>query len=147
VTQNFSLHENYGDEEPTEVGSDRAFGCTVGTILVIIGAAKAFMAGAIPPLACLIFAAGALLLFLGIFAPSRLSGLNRVWSKMGVAIGKVVNPIILALLFFIVVTPTALVMRLAGKRPLRLAADATAATYWIEREPPAGGASSMKRQY
>jgi hypothetical protein len=147
VNQNSSLHENYRDEEPTKAGSDRAFGCTVGGMLMLIGATKAFVAGAISSVVCLIFASGALLLLLGIVAPSRLSALNRLWLKVGTAIAKVVNPIILALLFFLVVTPMAFFMRIVGKRPLRLAADRTATTYWIEREPPAGEESSMKRQF
>jgi hypothetical protein len=147
VSQNFSLHETYRDEEPAEAGGDRAFGCTVGSILMVVGAAKIFAAGTINLVACLIFVAGTLLLLLGIFAPSRLSGLNRAWSKLGGALAKVVNPIVLALLFFVAVTPMAFVMRMLGKRPLRLAPDRTAATYWIKREPPQGGASSMKRQF
>ena len=147
MNQNSSLHENYRDEEPTKAGSDRAFGCTVGGMLMLIGATKAFVAGAISSVVCLIFASGALLLLLGIVAPSRLSALNRLWLKVGTAIAKVVNPIILALLFFLVVTPMAFFMRIVGKRPLRLVADRTAATYWIEREPPAGEESSMKRQF
>jgi hypothetical protein len=147
VSQNFSLHENYRDDEPTEAGSDRAFGCTVGVILMVIGAAKALMAGTVPLVSCLIFAAGAVLLLLGIVAPSRLSALNRVWLKIGAAIARVVNPVALALLFFLVVTPMALVMRIAGKRPLRLAPDRTATSYWIRREPPEGGVSSMRRQF
>jgi large-conductance mechanosensitive channel len=147
LSQNSSLHENYRDEEPTEAGSDRAFGCTVGSILMLIGATKAFVAGAISPLVCSIFVSGSLLFLLGIVAPSRLSTLNRVWLKVGTVIAKVVNPIILALLFFLVVTPMAFFMRIVGKRPLRLAADRTAATYWIEREPSAGGASTMRQQF
>ena len=145
MKHNFSLHENYSDEEPVEVGSDRTFGCTVGSILILIGATKAFVAGAAHPIACLAFAAGAVLLLLGIVAPSRLSKLNKIWLKVGTTIAKVINPIILAVLFFLVVTPMALVMRIVGKRPLRLAPDRMAATYWIEREP--GGASSMTRQF
>jgi hypothetical protein len=147
VSQNFSLHETYRDEESAEAGGDRAFGCMVGSILMVIGAAKIFAAGTIPLVAYLIFVAGALLLLLGIFAPSRLSGLNKAWSKVGGALAKVVNPIVLALLFFGAVTPMAFVMRMLGKRPLRLAPDRTAATYWITREPPEGGASSMRRQF
>jgi hypothetical protein len=54
LKRNFSLHENYRDEEPTEAGSDRAFGWTVGTILIAIGAIKAFVAGAVSPIAYLI---------------------------------------------------------------------------------------------
>ena len=147
MSQNSSLHENYRDEEPTVAGSDRAFGCTVGSILMLIGATKALVSGAISAVVCLIFVSGALLLLLGIAAPSRLSTLNRVWLKVGTVIAKVVNPVILALLFFLVVTPMAFFMRIAGKRPLRLAADRTATTYWIEREPPAGEASTMRRQF
>ena len=147
MSQNSSLHENYRDEEPTEAGSDRVFGCTVGSILMLISATKAFVAGAISSVVCLIFALGALLFLLGVFVPSRLSTLNGLWLKVGTAIAIVVNPIVLGLLFFLVITPMALFMRIVGKRPLRLAADRTAATYWIEREPPADGASTMRRQF
>jgi large-conductance mechanosensitive channel len=147
VSQNFSAHENYRDEETTEAGGDRAFGCTVGSVLMVIGAAKAFGAAAVPLVAYLIFAAGALLLLLGIVAPSRLSTIKRLWLKLGTTIAILVNPIILALLFFLVVTPMAVVMRILGKRPLNLAPDRTAATYWIERRPPGGEASSMKQQF
>ena len=147
MTSNFSPYENYRDNEAIKTGSDRAFGFTVGTVLILIGTIKAFAAGAISSVVCLIFASGALLLLLGIVAPSRLSALNRLWLKVGTAIAKVVNPIILALLFFLVVTPMAFFMRIVGKRPLRLAADRTATTYWIEREPPAGGTSTMRRQF
>ena len=147
MSQNFALHENYRDEEATEAGGDRAFGCTVGAVLMVIGAAKAFAAGGIVFSTSLIFVAGALLFLVGIFAPSRLSVLNRLWLKVGAVIAKVVNPIVLVLLFSLVVTPMALVMRLAGKRPLRLARDSAASSYWIHREPPMSAASSMKRQF
>lgn len=147
MSQKFSLHENYRDEEPIEAGSDRAFGYTVGSILMVIGAAKAFVAGALPPLACSIFALGAVLLLLGIVAPSRLSALNRIWLRIGAVIAKVVNPIVLALLFFFVVTPMALLMRILGRRPLRLAPDRAASSYWIYRNAAQGEASSMRRQF
>jgi large-conductance mechanosensitive channel len=147
MSRTFSFHENYGAEEPTEAGSDRAFGCTVGGILMVIGAAKAFAAAALPPLACFTFAAGTLLVLLGILAPARLSPLNKLWLRVGAVISRVVNPIVLALLFFIVVTPMALLMRMIGKRPLGLIPDRSAATYWLKREPLADGASHMRRQF
>jgi large-conductance mechanosensitive channel len=147
VSRNFSLHENYRDDEPIEAGSNRAFGCVVGAVLMAIGAAKVVVAAAITPVSILIFAPGAVLLWLGIVAPSRLSAVNRLWLKIGAVISKIINPIVLALLFFLVVTPMALVMRLAGKRPLRLVPDRAAASYWLAREPPEGGPSSMTRQF
>jgi large-conductance mechanosensitive channel len=112
-----------------------------------IGATKTFVAGAVLPIALLIFVVGAVLLLLGIVAPSRLSTLNKTWLKMGTAIAKLVNPIVLALLFFLVVTPMALVMRIAGKKPLRLAPDRAASSYWINRDPPGAGSSSMRQQF
>jgi hypothetical protein len=104
VSQNFSLHENYRDEQAASAGSDRAFGCTVGNILAAIGATKAFVAGAVPVITLLILGAGAVLLLLGIVARSRLSTLNKICLKIETAIAKLVNPIVLALLFFLVVT-------------------------------------------
>jgi hypothetical protein len=147
MSQNFSLHENYRDEEPLEAGSARTFGCALGTILIVIGVAKALMAGAIALVACFSFAAGAVLLLLGIVAPSRLSALNAFCLKLGGAIAKVVNPIVLGFLFFLVVTPMALFMGMVGKRPLRIAPDRNAATYWIKRELRRAGESNMTRQF
>jgi hypothetical protein len=147
MNENFSLHENFRDEEPAEVGSDRAFGCTVGIILMVIGAVKVFVTGVVSPIAIVLFVVGTVLLLLGIVAPFGLSPLNRLWVKVGGAITKMVNPIVLGLLFFSVVTPMALFMRAVGRRPLRLAPDSTAATYWIEREPSVERASNMRRQF
>jgi len=140
-------HENYRDDQTVEVSSDRAFGCTLGTILMVIGVAKMITAGMTTAAALLIFALGVVLLSLGIVVPSCLSTLNGLWSKLGTAIAKLVNPIVLALLFYLAVTPMALVMRMFGKRPLRIAPDRTAASYWIAREPPEAEASSMRRQF
>jgi large-conductance mechanosensitive channel len=142
-----SLHENYRADEPIDAGSNRAFGCTVGAIAMVIGAAKAGLAAAVTPISLLLFVAGATLLLIGIIAPSRLSILNRLWLRLGAVLAKVVNPIILALLFVLVVTPLAVVMRLLGKRPLRLAPDPAAASYWIARDPAEGQPSNMTRQF
>jgi hypothetical protein len=147
VSRNFSPHENYNDDEPVKTSSDRTFGCTVGTIAMVIGAVKALIAEAATPLALLIFVAGVMLLFFGLLAPARLSALNWYWLQLGAVIAKVVNPIILALLFILVVTPLAFSMRLTGKRPLRLAADPAAASYWIARAPGESRTSSMRRQF
>jgi hypothetical protein len=75
MTSNFSPYENYRDNEAIKTGSDRAFGFTVGTVLILIGTIKAFVAAAVPPITFLIFIVGAVLLLLGIIAPARLSTL------------------------------------------------------------------------
>ena len=146
MKNNGSLRDHYNYGEPIKAAAERAFGCTAGTILIVIGAVEALLAGAMPAAACAIVAAGAVLLLLGIFAPSRLSAINRLRLKIGAAIAEVVNPIVLALLFFLVITPIAVLRRIIGKPRLRLAADRTAATYWIERVR-VSGASGMRRQF
>lgn len=147
MNKNFSLHENYNDEGPTEAGSDRSFGVTVGSILMVIGTIKAFVAGAVVLITSLIFVAGAVLLSFGFVAPSRLSTLNILWLKIGTVIARPLNAIVITLLFFVFVTPLAFVMRMVGQRPLGLTADQTIATYWIRRDLPAGEAANMRRQF
>jgi len=147
VSKEISLHETFTDEDPVKAGSDRAFGLTVGSILLLIGAAKALITGALAPTPLIFSALGATLLVFAILAPWRLSALNRVWLRIGATIAKVVNPIILALLFFLVVTPLALIMRTTGRRPLRLGPDRNIPSYWIERQALESGGSNMGRQF
>ena len=147
MNKNFSFHENYNDQEPTKAGSDWAFGFTVGGILMVIGTIKAFVAGAAVPIASLIFVAGAVLLFFGVVAPSRLSTLNVLWLRIGTAIARPLNAIVITLLFFVFIILVGFVMRLVGQRPLGLTADRTIATYWIRRDLPTGGAANMRRQF
>jgi len=142
-----SLHETYRDDAPPEAGSNRAFGCTVGGIAMALGVVKAVLAAAVTWFPLAIFLAGAMLLLLGLVAPAHLSVPHRLWLRLGTALARVVNPVVLALLFLLVITPLALVMRLVGKRPLRLKPDPRVATYWIDREPAAGAASDMRRQF
>ena len=147
MARGFSPHENFSDDEPVETGSNRAFGCTVGAIAMAIGALKAALAAAVTLLSSVLFAAGAVLFLFGLAAPARLSAVKRLWLQLGAAIAKVVNPIVLAILFAVVITPLALVMRMLGKRPLRLAPDPAASSYWLPREPAGGEASNMRRQF
>jgi hypothetical protein len=72
--------------------------------------------------------------------------MNRLWQQIGAAMANVVGPAVIAVLFFLVLTPMAGAMRLAGRRPLRLATDPTAPSYWIERQSPQRRPSSMRRQ-
>ncbi len=128
-------------------GSDRAFGLIVGSMFVAFGGLKSVLAGA-PSIASIVMVAvGAVLLLLGIAAPALLALPHRLWLRLGAAIAAVVHPIVLAILFVMVVTPLAWVMRFAGKRPLRLAPDPGAASYWLLPERAAQPQSSMRRQF
>ena len=73
--------------------------------------------------------------------------LNRVWTQFGAALHKIVSPVVLGLLFFAVVTPLAMLMRLLGKDPLRRGFDSGASSYWLKRDQPTPDARSLRRQF
>ena len=78
--------------------------------------------------------------------PALLAQANRLWLKFGLLLNRIVSPVVMALMFFVVLTPIAFAMRLAGKDPMRRRHDPAAASYWIDREPgPAP--DSMKNQF
>jgi hypothetical protein len=92
---------------------------------------------------------GIAVVFLGValFYPAALKPLNRLWLNLGLRLHKVVNPIVMAFVFFGTVLPTGLVMRALGKDPLRLKRQPNVNSYWIERRPPGPTPESMKDQF
>ena len=73
-----------------------------------------------------------------------LTPLNRLWFKFGIFLGRIISPIIMALIFFLVVTPIGLVMRLLRKDLLNLKYNKKNKSYWIEKNGPK---SKMKNQF
>ena len=90
-------------------------------------------------------ALSAALLLTALFRPSLLAFPNLIWTRCGVLMGKIVNPIVLAILFFLVITPVALTIRFMRKDLLHLAFDQDAETYWIVRSH--GESSGMVDQF
>ena len=82
-------------------------------------------------------------LILGILDSKILSPLNKLWFKFGIFLGKVISPIIMGFIFFLVVTPIGLIMRLLGKDVLNLK-NSDIKSYWIEKTGPK---SKMKNQF
>src|SRR5215472_10062898 len=116
-----------------ESSSNRTFGLVFAGVFLLIGVAPLIFAGAVRAWSLLISAAFGIV---ALIAPAVLAPLNRVWTKFGLLLHKIVSPVILGIMFYVVVTPMGLVMRLLGKDPLRLRWEPNAATYWIERTPP-----------
>jgi len=88
-----------------------------------------------------------ILLGMSLIAPSVLRPANILWTRFGLVLARVVNPIVLGFLFFIVVTPTGLLMRVLGKNLLNLNRNPNAEEYWVRRNPPGPGVDSMKNQF
>ena len=82
-------------------------------------------------------------LVLGLFNSKILTPLNKLWFKFGIFLGKIVSPIIMGIIFFLVVTPIGLLMRLLGKDLINLKYNNNK-SYWIKKKGPR---SKMKNQF
>ena len=83
-------------------------------------------------------------IILGLLNSKILTPLNKLWFKFGVILGKMISPIIMGIIFFLVVTPIGLIMKVLGKDLLRLKFNKKDNTYWIEKNGPK---SKMKNQF
>ena len=137
-------HEDLSREQEAEGSSDRSFGLVFAVVFFLIAAWPLLHGGKLRW-----WAVGIGLLFALVAAtrPRLLGGLNRWWIKLGVLLGKLISPIALGVLFFGVIVPVGVVMRMAGKDPLRLKRDNSAASYWIARTPPGPPPDSMTNQF
>ena len=87
---------------------------------------------------CVIF------LILGLINSKLLSPLNNTWVKFGEILGMIIAPIIMALVYFVILTPVSLIVRMFGKDLLGLKFIKKKSTYWIKRKKNLG---SMKKQF
>lgn len=71
-----------------------------------------------------------------VIAPSLLAPLNRLWFQCGLLLHKVVSPIVLIALYYLILTPLSLWMRWFTKDPLKMNWNAASDSYWVDREPP-----------
>jgi hypothetical protein len=120
----------------------RKFGFTVGTAFLVLAGIALWRD---KTTAATVFGTLAGLLLLGALAmPAQLVPVERAWMKMALAISKVTTPIFMGVVWFLVLTPTAIIRRMLGKN--QIARNAAAATYWVER--PAGQRrGNLERQF
>lgn len=136
--------ETRGSEVPTLGPTNRSFGLTFATVFGLIGLWSGWSGGAH---AGAWLSAAAVFLVLALAAPRLLGPLNRAWARFGAILHRIMQPVILGLLFFVAITPIAFIARLTGHRPLRLHFDSTASTYWAPRTPPGPDPKSLRNQF
>jgi hypothetical protein len=139
-----STHEDYSREHEVKGSSDKSFGLVFAGFFAIV-AGLPLLHGNAPRLWAL--AVAALFAIVAFVRPSLLAVPNRWWMKFGLLLAKIVNPIVMGLLFYLTVTPTAAIMRWLGKDPLRLKIDKSAKSYWIDRDPPGPAPDTMSHQF
>jgi len=140
------MHEDFTRKEAVQGSSDRSFGFVMAAFFGLV-ALFPLLHGPLSSIRWWALAIAAAFLAFALLWPAALRPLNRAWLKLGLLLSKVVSPIVLMILFYTTVTPIGLLMRWAGKDPLRLRRDRAAASYWIPREPPGPSPDSMKQQF
>jgi len=124
-----------------KISSNRSFGLTFFFLFLIVSLWPLMSDGQIrlwSLIVCLIF------LVLSFVKSSLLQPLNRLWFKFGILLGSIIAPIVMATIFFLIVTPTGFIMRALGKDLLRKKIDKNKGSYWINREKRI---SKMKQQF
>lgn len=123
-----------------KIGSNRSFGIVFCIVFLIIALYPLTNIGEIRIWALII---SICFLILGLINSTLLTPLNKLWFKFGIFLGKIISPLVMGIIFFLVVTPIAILMRLLGKDLLNLKFSNNN-TYWIEKNEPK---SKMKNQF
>jgi large-conductance mechanosensitive channel len=125
--------------------SERSFGLTFVAFFAVVAAWQAW-AGR-PVVAMILGGAAASTLLVTLVRPLLLRPLNRAWMKLGALMHAVVNPVVLGAMFFVVIAPIGIVMRLFGRDALRRRLDPHAPSYWVRRDPPGPAPDSLPNQF
>lgn len=139
------MHDTLKRNEEALRGTDRGFGFVMAAVFAIIALWPPLFSGG--PFRLWAFVVAVSLLALALTVSRVLAPFNKAWLRFGQLMSRIVNPMVLGLMFYVVVTPFGLVMRLFGKDPLRIKRDPQATSYWIERHPPGPPPESMRNQF
>ena len=123
-----------------KIGSNRSFGIVFFIVFLII-ATYPLLNQVEVRLWSLILSV--IFLILGLLNSKLLTPLNKIWFKFGILLGKIVSPFVMGIIFFFVVTPIGIFMRILNKDLLKLKFNKKS-TYWIEKNDPK---SKMKNQF
>ena len=128
------------DHKDIKIGSNRSFGFVFFVVFLLISIYPFLKDENIRLWSFII---SIIFLFLGLLNSNLLSPLNKLWFRFGLFLGKIISPVIMGIIFFLVVTPIAIIMRLFKKDILNLEFKENN-TYWIDKTGPK---SKMKNQF
>jgi len=123
-----------------KIGSNRSFGLVFFAFFLIIAIYPLTTGGNLKYWSIIL---SLVFLILGLLKSSILSPLNKLWFKFGLLLGSIISPIVMGIIFFIVITPISLIMKILGKDLLNLNKNKNN-SYWIEKTGPK---STMKNQF
>ena len=126
--------------DDVKVGSNRSFGIVFFVVFLLVSLYPLINGDNVRFWS---LAISGIFLILGILNSNLLTPLNKIWFKFGILLGRIISPIVMGIIFFLVVTPIAFIMRLLGKDLLNLKYSDNQ-SYWIEKYGPK---SKMKNQF
>ena len=126
-----------------EAREGRKFGLTVGTAFLVLGGIALWRGRVLPTQ--ILWGLGGLLILGAALLPAKLKPVERAWMAMALQISKVMTPIVMGIVYFLVLTPIALVMRSTRGNPLVHRTDATG--YWFTKGEGQDAKSDMRRQF
>ena len=128
------------DNSNIKIGTNKSFGIVFFVFFFIVSIFPLLNDGDIRVWSLII---SIIFLILGILNSKILTPLNRIWFKFGILLGRFVSPVVMGIIFFAIVTPTSVIMRVLQKNLLNLK-KGNKKTYWIERSKIK---SKMKNQF
>lgn len=136
-----NFHEDFGREE-IPPPPERSTGFVFAAVAVIVAAFT--YDRPIVLTACLVIASA--LVLVSWLRPTLLRPLNLVWFRFSMLLHRVVNPIVMMLMYVVAIVPTGLLMQI-WRDPLRSKRAGGGTSYWVEREPQNTASSSMENQF
>ena len=138
------MYREHSRSNKIESSSDRVFGFVMAAFFALIALIPLSSGQTFRPWA--LFLAGLFLLPALLF-PRSLSKLNQLWMHFGLLMSAIVSPIAMGIVFFCVITPFGLLMKLFGKNLIPLHFDPKINSYWITRHPPGPDPKTMKNLF
>jgi len=118
------------EDKKIKIGSNRSFGIVFSIVFLIIALYPLLNNDSVKIWSIIL---SLVFFILGMLNSDILAPLNRIWFKFGMILGGIISPIVMGLVFFLVVTPTSLILRLFKKDTLNLKKNENA-TYWIDKK-------------
>jgi predicted membrane protein len=128
------------DNSNIKIGTNKSFGIFFFVFFLIVSIFPILNDGDIRVWSLII---SLIFLILGILNSKILTPLNQIWFKFGILLGRFVSPVVMGIIFFAIVTPTSVIMRVLQKNLLNLK-KGNKKTYWLERSKIK---SKMKNQF
>jgi len=131
-------------QKQLKIPTDRSFGITFAVVFGLLGAWLTWRSSryGLPALGI-----GGAFLVVALACPIALRPLNKAWMQFGFLLNKIVSPIVLGVIFFVILAPIGIFFRITRRDALRRSFERSSQSYWVERSPPGPEGNTFPRQF